>query len=126
MLTLRWDLPNVSGRSNVTAAPSEDSTSNGLNQRAVSLYGMSMGVCLESNHTLSPDTTREATDRFRIVTFLPVQKSFVPAVSKCDVFREGCDKKRHKLQKYFRVRERHILPRNVTNVTRHIFCYQKK
>jgi len=37
----------------------------------------------------------------RIVTFLPVQKSFVPAVPKCDVFREGCDKKRHKLKQTF-------------------------
>jgi len=27
---------------------------------------------------------------------------------------------------YFRVRERHILPRNVTTVTRHIFCHRKK
>jgi len=27
---------------------------------------------------------------------------------------------------YFRVRERHILPRNVTNVMRHIFCHRKK
>jgi len=34
----------------------------------------------------------------RIVTFLPVQKSFVQAGPKCDVFREGCDKKRHKLK----------------------------
>jgi len=62
----------------------------------------------------------------RIVTFLPVQKSFVPAVPKCEVFREGCDKKSHKLKKYFHMRERHILPRNVTNVTRHIFCHRKK
>ena len=37
----------------------------------------------------------------RIVTFLPVQKSFVPAVPKCDVFREGCDKKRHKFKNLF-------------------------
>ena len=37
----------------------------------------------------------------RIVTFLPVQKSFVPAVPKCDVFREGCDKTRRKLKKIF-------------------------
>jgi len=37
-----------------------------------------------------------------------------------------CDKKRRKFKKYFRVRERHILPRNVTNVTRHIFCQRKK
>ena len=29
-------------------------------------------------------------------------------------------------KKHFRVRERHILPRNVTNVTRHIFCHRKK
>jgi len=35
----------------------------------------------------------------RIVTFLPVQKNFVPAGPKCDVFRKGCDKKRHKLKK---------------------------
>jgi len=28
-------------------------------------------------------------------------KSFVPAMPKCDVFREGCDKKRHKLKKIF-------------------------
>jgi len=62
----------------------------------------------------------------RLVTFLPVQKSFVPAGPKCDIFREGCDKKRHKLKKKFRVRERHILPRNVTNVTCHIFCHRKK
>jgi len=62
----------------------------------------------------------------RIVTFFPVQNSFVTAGPKFDVFREGCDKKRHKLKKHFRVRERHILPKNVTNVTRHILCYQKK
>jgi len=37
----------------------------------------------------------------RIVTFLPVQKSFVPAGPKYDVFREGCDKKRHKFKKMF-------------------------
>jgi len=37
----------------------------------------------------------------RIVTFLPIQKSFVPAGPKCDVCREGCDKKRHKSQKIF-------------------------
>jgi len=61
-----------------------------------------------------------------IVTFLPVQKSFVPAGPKCDFFREGCVKKRHKLKLKFRVRERHTLPRNVTNVTRHIFCHWKK
>jgi len=59
----------------------------------------------------------------RIVTFFPVQKGFVPARPKCDVFWEGCDKKRDKFKKYFRVRERHILPRNVT---RHIFCHRKK
>ena len=61
----------------------------------------------------------------RIVTFLPIQKSFVPAGQKCDVFREGCDQKCHKLKKIFRVRERHILP-NVTNVTRHIFFHRKR
>ena len=37
----------------------------------------------------------------QIVTFLPVQKSFVLAVPKSDVFREGCDQKRHKLKKIF-------------------------
>jgi len=37
----------------------------------------------------------------RIVTFLPVQKSFVPAGPKCDVFWEGCDQKRHKLKNIF-------------------------
>jgi len=37
----------------------------------------------------------------RIVTFFPVQKSFVPAGPKCDIFREGCDKNRHKLKKIF-------------------------
>jgi len=62
----------------------------------------------------------------QIVTFLPVQKSFVPAGPKCDIFREGCDKKRRKFTIYFHVRERHIFPRNVTNVTRHIFCHRKK
>jgi len=31
--------------------------------------------------------------------FLPVQKSFVPAGPKCDVFWEGCDQKRHQLKK---------------------------
>jgi len=41
-------------------------------------------------------------------------------------FGKDVTKKRHKLQKYFRVRERHILPRNVTNVTRHIFSTKKK
>jgi len=34
-------------------------------------------------------------------SFLPVQNFFVPAGPKCDVFREGCDKKRHKLKKIF-------------------------
>ena len=33
------------------------------------------------------------------VTFLPVQKNFVPAGPKCDVFREARDKKSHKLKK---------------------------
>jgi len=37
----------------------------------------------------------------RIVTFLPIQKRFVPAGPKCDVFREGCDKKRHNLKNIF-------------------------
>ena len=37
----------------------------------------------------------------QIVTFLHVQFFFVPAGPKCDVFREGCDKKRHKLKKIF-------------------------
>ena len=66
----------------------------------------------------------------RIVTFLPVQKSFVPAGPKYDVFREGCDKKRHKFEKYYRVRASHssqkcdkcdashfLSPEKVTNVT---------
>ena len=35
----------------------------------------------------------------RIVMKLPVHKSFIPAGPKCDIFREGCDKKRHKLKK---------------------------
>ena len=35
----------------------------------------------------------------RIVTFLPVQKSFVQAGPKCDVFREECNKKGHQLKK---------------------------
>jgi len=35
----------------------------------------------------------------RIVTFLPVQKRYVPAGAKCDVFREGCDKKTSPLKK---------------------------
>ena len=30
-----------------------------------------------------------------------VKESLVPAVPKCDVFREGCDKKRHKLKQIF-------------------------
>jgi len=63
------------------------------------------------------ETGRETFSLCRIVTFVPVQKCFVPAEPKGDVFREGCDKKRHKLKKHFRVREPHILPRNVTNVT---------
>jgi len=70
--------------------------------------------------------TSECFSPSRIVTFLPVSKSFVPAGPKCEVFREGCDKKRHKLQKKICVRERHILPRNVTNVTRHIVCHRKQ
>jgi len=66
----------------------------------------------------------------RIVTFLPVQKSFVPAVPKCDVFREGCDNKRHKLKKNSCARASHssqkcdkcdashfLSPKKVTNVT---------
>ena len=67
----------------------------------------------------------------RIVTFLPVQKSFVPAGPKCDVFREGCDKKRHKLKQTFSyARASHssqkcdkcdashfLSPKKVTNVT---------
>ena len=43
----------------------------------------------------------------------------------CAVFREGCDKKRHKFKKKFRVRERHILPRNVTNVMVTFFVTKK-
>jgi len=67
----------------------------------------------------------------RIVTFLPVQKSFVRAGPKCDVFREGCDKKRHKLKNIFScARASHssqkcdkcdashfLSPKKVTNVT---------
>jgi len=58
-------------------------------------------------------------------------KSFVPAVPKCDVFREGCDKKRHRLKKIFScARASHssqkcdkcdathfLSPEKVTNVT---------
>jgi len=29
-------------------------------------------------------------------------------------------------KKYFRVQKRHIIPKNVTNITRHIFCHRKK
>jgi len=61
----------------------------------------------------------------RIITFLPVQKSFVPAGPKSDVFRKGCDMKRHQLKKNC-VRERHILPRNLTDVSRCIFGHRKK
>jgi len=64
----------------------------------------------------------------RIDTFLPVQKSFVPAGPKCDVFWEGCDKKRHKLKHiYSCARASHssqkcdasnfLSPGKVTNVT---------
>ena len=67
----------------------------------------------------------------RIVTFLPVQSFFVPAGPKCDVFREGCDKKREKLKKIFKcARASHssqkcdkcnawhfLSPKTVTNVT---------
>ena len=67
----------------------------------------------------------------QIVTFLPVQKSFAPAGPKCDDFRKGCDKKRHKLKKIFscarashssqkcdKCDESHFLsPKKVTNVT---------
>ena len=45
----------------------------------------------------------------RIVALLPVQKSFVQAGPKCDVFREGWDKNVISKKK-IRVRERHILP----------------
>jgi len=59
----------------------------------------------------------------RIVTFLPVQKSFEPAGPKCNVFREGCDQKRNKLKKNIFVCESVTF---LTNVTRHIFLSPKK
>ena len=64
----------------------------------------------------------------RIVTFVPIQKKFSYLRGlKCDVFREGVWQKTSPVQKKkIRVRDRHILPRNVTNVTRHIFCHRKK
>jgi len=79
------------------------------------------------------ETGREKTcfSPSRIVTFLPVQFFFVPAGPKCDFFREGCDKKRHKLKKILscarashssqkcdKCDESHFLsPEKVTNVT---------
>jgi len=41
-------------------------------------------------------------------------------------FGKDVTKKVTSSKKYICVRERHILPRNVTNVTRHIFCHRKK
>ena len=53
MLTWRCALPNVDGKSSVAWAPLTWRTVNGPNHLAVSLKGMSFGVCLESNHTKS-------------------------------------------------------------------------
>ena len=48
-----------------------------------------------------PFWLRPTLSHSRIVTFLPVQKSFVLAGPKSDDFREGCDKKRHQLKNLF-------------------------
>ena len=64
----------------------------------------------------------------RIVSFLPVQKSYVPAGrgQNDTCFGKDVTKNVTSQKKYFRLRERHILPRHMTNVTRHIFCHRKK
>ena len=62
----------------------------------------------------------------RVVTFLPVQKHFVLAVPKCDVFREGCDKKRHMLKKYIFMCESVTFFLEMWQMRRHIFCQRKK
>ena len=60
----------------------------------------------------------------RIVTFL--QKKLYQRAQKVTFFGKEVIKNVTSSKKYFRMRERHILPRNVTKVTRHIFWTPKK
>jgi len=53
MLTWQCTLPNINGKSSVAWAPLTP-TVNGPNYLAVSLNGMSISMCLESNNTKSP------------------------------------------------------------------------
>ena len=78
MLTLRWALPNVSGRSNVTAAPSEDSTSNGqTNGRSVCM--VCLWVCV-----LSPTTLCPLAQLVRQPTVSPANDPSAPVKLPCD------------------------------------------
>ena len=61
----------------------------------------------------------------RIVTFLPVQNFFVPGAKMWRFSGRMWQKTSEVKKKYFRVQERHILPRNVTNVKRYIFCHRQ-
>jgi len=62
----------------------------------------------------------------RIVTFLHVQIFLYRRGQNVTFFGKDVTKNVTSWKKYFRVRKRHILPRNVTNVTHHIFCHRKK
>jgi len=69
MLTWWCALPNVDGKSSVAWAPLTWRTVNGPNYLAVSLNGMSFGVCLESNHTKLP--TLSVAGRLRLASKCP-------------------------------------------------------
>ena len=58
--------------------------------------------------------------------FFPFKKKMTRRGQNVTFFGQDVTKTVTSYKKYFRVRERHILPRNVTNVTRQIFCYRKK
>jgi len=58
--------------------------------------------------------------------FFPFKKVLYRRCQNVTFFGKDVTKNVTSYKKYFRVRERHILPRNVTNVTRHTFCDRKK
>jgi len=58
--------------------------------------------------------------------FFPLTKVLYRRGQNVTFFGKDVTKNVTSYKKYFRVRERHIVPRNVTNVTRHIFCHRKK
>ena len=62
----------------------------------------------------------------RIVTFLPFQKNLYLRGQKVTFFGKDVTKNVTSSKKCFRVQDRHVLPRKVTKVTRHIFSHRKR